>query len=190
MFYLHGKIVEDQGIHAVSPVYGGYEYLAILDRLQANNFVVISRLRPKNADPETSARMIQQQVNQLVEAKVPPENITIVGASKGAGIAVSTSYLLKDSKINYVLLGFCAPDTVKELRQRKISLYGNFLTIYDSIDTEAGSCQELFDISDGKGIGRHNEIVLHIGTGHGILFKPLDEWLIPTVEWARGGGEL
>ncbi len=39
-------------------------------------------------------------------------------------------------------------------------------------------------MSEGNGLGRHDEIVLQVGTGHGILFKPLDEWVLPTVEWA------
>ena len=33
MFYLHGKIIEDQGLNAVSPEYGPYEYEAILEKL-------------------------------------------------------------------------------------------------------------------------------------------------------------
>ncbi len=32
---------------------------------------------------------------------------------------------------------------------------------------------------------RHEELILNIGTGHGILYKPLDEWILPTVEWAE-----
>jgi hypothetical protein len=68
----------------------------------------------------------------------------------------------------------------------QMHLYGNVLAIYDSADTEyAGSCEELFEYSEGKGIARHDEIVLHIGTGHGILYKPLDEWILPTVQWAQ-----
>jgi hypothetical protein len=60
------------------------------------------------------------------------------------------------------------------------------LSIYDSVDELAGSCQEILALSEGKGLARHNEIVLHVGTGHGILYKPLDEWIVPAVEWARG----
>jgi hypothetical protein len=48
----------------------------------------------------------------------------------------------------------------------------------------AGSCQELFSFSEGKGISKYNEIVLNVGKGHGILFKPLDEWIIPVIQWA------
>ncbi len=57
------------------------------------------------------------------------------------------------------------------------------LSIYDSADEFAGSCQELFSFSEGKGISKHDEIILHVGTGHGILYKPLDEWMIPVVQW-------
>jgi hypothetical protein len=66
-----------------------------------------------------------------------------------------------------------------------MSLYGNVLAIRDAVDNLSGSCQELFDFSKGKGLGRHDEIVLNIGTGHGILYKPLDEWIQPTVNWAK-----
>ena len=38
-----------------------------------------------------------------------------------------------------------------------------------------GSCQELFSSSAGKGITRYDEVILHIGIGYGILYKPLDE---------------
>jgi hypothetical protein len=43
----------------------------------------------------------------------------------------------------------------------------------------------LFSLSEGKGIARYDEIVLHIGTGHGILYEPLDEWILPVVKWAN-----
>ena len=47
-----------------------------------------------------------------------------------------------------------------------------------------GSCQELFTFSEGKGISRYDKVVLNIGTGHGILYKPLDEWITPLIQWA------
>jgi hypothetical protein len=58
------------------------------------------------------------------------------------------------------------------------------LTIRDSEDELSGSCQELFASSAGK-IARHEELVLRVGTGHGILYKPLDEWILPAVLWAK-----
>jgi len=81
-------------------------------------------------------------------------------------------------------MAICDPVTVEEFRQNQIFLYGNILSIYDSADELAGSCRELFSFSEGKGISRHDEIILNIGTGHGILNKPLDVWNLPTVQWA------
>ena len=70
--------------------------------------------------------------------------------------------------------------------QGEVALHGNVLSIYDSADEYAGSCADLFAYSEGKGLARHKEIVLHIGTGHGILYQPLDEWVLPVVAWAGG----
>jgi len=184
LFYLHGKIIEDQGIPAVSPDYGEYEYKAILEKLSSYGFVVISEQRVKNTDSMEYAKKITEQVTALLKAGVPARNITIVGASKGAGITIFVSHLLENEEVNYVIMAICDPATVEELKQNEISLYGNVLSIYDSTDELAGSCRELFSFSEGKGISKHNEIVLNVGTGHGILFKPLDEWIIPVIQWA------
>ncbi len=185
LFYLHGKIIEDQGIPAISPDYGEYEYKAILEKLSSDGFVVISQQRVKNTNSMEYAKKITEQVTALLQAGVPAKNITIVGASKGAGITIFASHLLENKEINYVIMAICDPATVKQLQQNGISLYGNVLSIYDSADTLAGSCQDLFSFSEGKGLSKHNEIVLNVGTGHGILFKPLDEWIVPVVQWAR-----
>ena len=184
MFYVHGKIIEDQGIPAVSPEFGEYEYLNILEKLSSYGFVVISEQRPPNPDSVVYAKRVVEQVTTLLNAGVPAQNITVVGASKGAAITVYVSHLLENKELNFVLLAICHPDLVKAFEQGGISLYGNVLSIYDYKDDEfAGSCQELFSFSEGKGISRYNEIVVHIGTGHGILYKPLNAWILPTVEW-------
>jgi len=132
LFYLHDKIFEDQGLPAVSPDYGEYEYGAILQRLSEHGFRVISEQRPQDTD------------------------------------------------------GWEYAQRVAELIQSQVALYGNVLSVYDSADQYAGSCAELFEYSQGKGLTRHEEIVLQVGTGHGILFQPLDEWVAPVVEWAGG----
>jgi hypothetical protein len=187
LFYLHGKIIEDQGIHAVSPDFGEYEYEAILQKIADHGFKVISEQRPKNADGTKYAERVVGQVKDLLNAGVPSANITIVGASKGAAIAVEISHLLENKEVNFVIIGICNPDNLAEFKRNGTSLYGNVLSIYDVADTEyGGSCEELFALSEGWGLGRHNEIVLHVGIGHGILYKPLDEWIVPAVEWAKG----
>jgi hypothetical protein len=176
LFYLHGKIIEDQGVHAVSPDFGEYEYEAILKKLSDYDFIVISEQRPKNTDGAEYAKKVVKQVTVLLKDGVPAANITVVGASKGAGIAIDVSHLLENEEINFVIMGICNPDEVDFLKQNQTNLYGNILSIYDSVDELAGSCQEIFALSEGRGLARHDEIVLHVGTGHGILYKPLDEW--------------
>jgi hypothetical protein len=187
LFYLHGKIIEDQGIPAVSPEYGEYEYEVILEKLASHGFIVISEQRPKNADGMKYAERVAEQVTELLRTGVPAKNITVVGASKGAGIAIEISHLLENEEINYVIMAICNPDEIDLLMQNQTILYGNVLSIYDSADELAGSCQEIFALSEGRGLARYDEIVLHVGSGHGILYQPLDEWVIPVVEWASGG---
>lgn len=187
LFYLHGRIVEERGIHAVSPDFGEYQYVAILERLAGYGFTVISEQRPKNADTAESAGRVVGQAKALLEAGVPAANISVIGASKGAAIAIETSHLLENKKVNFVILSICHPDTVVEFKRNGTSLYGNVLSIYDFADTEfAGSCNELFEYSESRGLARHDEIVLQVGSGHGILYQPLDEWIVPAVEWAQG----
>lgn len=182
---MHGKIIEDQGLPAISLDYGKYQYEEILEALQGHGFVVISEQRPKDADPTEYARRVGGQMNQLLNAQVPLGSITIVGASKGAAIAAIVSNMMEHSEANYVLLGSCHPSVIDYWKQQDIALYGNVLAIYDSSDEYAGSCEEVFALSEGKGLGRHEEIVLHVGIGHGILYQPLEDWLLPTVRWAK-----
>jgi len=186
LFYLHGKIVEDQGLPAVSEEFGEYRYKAILEALQGYGFVVISELRPSDADPEEFASRLARQIGALTGAGVPPGSITVVGASKGAAIAVLASHRVADPGLSYVLLGSCHPARLQEWAARGVTLTGHVLAIRDVADEEsAGSCETLFEASDEKGLGRHEELVLQVGTGHGILYAPLAEWVEPTVRWAN-----
>jgi len=185
LFYLHGKIIEDQGIPAISSEYGEYEYRAILERLAEQGFIVISERRSKNTNSNEYAKLIAEQISSLMSAGVSANNITVVGASKGAAIAIIVSHLLENESVNFVFLGTCHPDVIESFKQDQINLHGNILAIYDSEDKYAGTCDELISISDDRGISGSDEIVLDVGTGHGILYKPLDEWILPSVQWAN-----
>jgi hypothetical protein len=186
LFYLHGKIIEDQGIPAVSSEFGEYRYEEILKTLEGYGFEIISEQRPKNADGWEYAQRTAKQVSELLTAGVPPGSITVVGASKGAAIATVASDLVNNPEVNYVLLGTCHPTLLEEWKQGGLILSGNVLAIYDYEDDEySGSCEELFSFAEGKGLNRRNELVLRVGTGHGILYEPLPEWILPTVKWAN-----
>ena len=187
LFYIHGRIIEEQGIPAVGPVFGEYEYQSILERLSSYGFVVISEQRVKNTDSREYANRIQEQVTTLLNAGVPATNITVVGASKGAYITIYVSRFLENQEIKFVIMGICNSEILTYLKQNHIFLYGKVLSIYDSADYQyGGSCEELFTLSEGnEGLSKYDEIVLNIGTGHGILYKPLDEWITPVIQWAR-----
>ena len=187
LFYLHGKIIEDQGLPANSPEFGEYRYSEILGALEAPGFRVISEQRSSGTNSDVYAHRIADQIDTLLAAGVPPGAITVVGASKGAAIAILVSNLVRNPEVNYVLLGGCNPPTVAELLHAGIILSGNVLSIYDAPDVYAGSCKALLSAFAGSGVGRSSEIVLHVGTGHGILYQPLPEWVDPTLAWARQG---
>jgi len=154
--------------------------------LEDYGFVVISEQRPKDANGWEYAQRTARQVTELIAAGVPPSSITVVGASKGGSIATVASDLVGNSEVNYVLLGSCHPTLVDEWKQGGLILTGNVLAIYDVADDEySGSCEELFRLAEGKGLSHHDEIVLQVGTGHGVLYQPLPEWVFPTVQWAN-----
>ncbi len=183
LFYLHGRIIEDQGgENAVSPEFGRYEYAEILDTFADRGFVVISEVRPKNTNVIQYAQKIAEQINSLLKGGVPPANITVAGASKGGAITHKISSILHNKDLNFVLLAGCGEGYHEGF---DIDLAGNVLSVYDYKDNKgAGSCADFFTKS--KDINHHKEIELKLGTGHGILYKPLEEWVEPTVQWASG----
>jgi len=144
--------------------------------LQSYGFEIISEKRPKNADGWKYAQRTAGQVAELLTAGVSPSSITVIGASKGAAIAAMVSDLVGNPDVNYVLLGTCHPALVNEWKQAGMILSGNVLAIYDFEDDEySGSCKEIFSLAEGKGLNHHNELILQVGTGHGILYEPLSE---------------
>jgi hypothetical protein len=182
IFYIHPKIIEEQGVDGVSKEYGKYEYKKILHALSNAGFVVISEPRPKNTNSEKYADKVVAQIDSLFKAKVAPENITVVGASKGAWIAIIVSSKLKNHKLNYVLMGICDDEYDYSLDMFKIC--GNILSIYERSDQLGGTCVKL--ISGNRDcIVRTKEIELNLGNGHGFIFKPYDEWIIPVIAWAK-----
>ena len=182
LFYFHGRIIENQGTRPTDPRYGVYEYQEILDTFKNKGFVVVSEARPKGTDNVAYAHKMVDQINTLIKAGVPPRNITVVGASKGGGIAIFTSTFLKNRDVNFVIMASCGD--YDDYKTTVPDFWGNILSIYDyKDDTGAGTCQNFFDHSTG--INRHDEIVVKLGLGHGILYKPLKEWVDPVVAWAN-----
>jgi hypothetical protein len=185
VFYLHGQIIEDQGINAVSEKYGKYEYEEILKSLAQTNIDVISEARSKNTDVSDYAGIVAAQIDSLLVRGVPVNNITVIGASKGGGIAVMISHILKNEELKFVIMSICNKNMGKFWKEKEIKLWGRVLYIFDTADEIAGSCKCCSDILENDGLKEYKEIEVKLGLGHGILYSPLKEWVNPALEWTQ-----
>jgi hypothetical protein len=178
LFYLHGRIVED-GRRPTSPQYDVYEYDQILDTFKQNAFFVISEQRKKGTDVEQYGAKVARQVTQLLKAGVPPQHITVVGASQGSWMAMLASTYLGNRNVNFVFIAACSVD---EGFRKLVNLHGNVLFISERSDLP-GSCQRFR--ADATGLSEYKEIELNTGLKHGFLYRPMKEWVEPTIEWAK-----
>jgi hypothetical protein len=183
IFYLHGKIVEDQGLAATSERFGRYEYEAILKALRGGGHEVVSEVREGPTNSWEYAKKIVSEITKLKEGGVPSQHITVVGASKGAAIAVLVSHLLEDPKINYVFLAICGQRMLEYWESNDICTTGRILSVYEASDELAQSCDALA-ARCSSGITRYQEIELGLGLGHGMVYRPYDEWVLPSLGWS------
>ena len=179
LFYQHGKIVEGSDGHPVHPRFGPYEYEDILSTLSAAGFVVISGIRPRDADVSHSAASLKAGVESLLEAGVPPSHITLLGASKGGVITIRASNMLKNRALKVVILaGFFGG--LKE--DPKLQPWGAVLSIHDSSDQSRIDPAAFLRNADG--VSEQRIVVTETGLGHGLLFSPHEAWLNEVVQWS------
>jgi hypothetical protein len=180
VFYLHGAIVQEMGIDAVSADFGRYEYMNILEALTKRGFHVISEVRPKGSDVVRYAEKVSSQIDTLLKKGARPQNIVVVGASQGAYIAIETSHIIKQAEVKFAILALCNDYNVNFYSKYKNELCGDFLSIFEESDQKK-SCDSLLNIPTCK-TGYH-EIQLTMGNGHGFIFKPYKDWVDPLAAW-------
>ena len=180
LFYISGHIVEAGNIRPTSPRFGVYEYEQILDTFKQSGFVVISEARKQSPEIEPYAAKVAGEVKQLLKARVPPQNITVVGASQGSWIAMLASTYLKNRKVNFVVIGACSAD---EGFLKLVNLHGNVLFISERTDLP-GNCERFR--ADATGLGESRQVEINTGQKHGFLYRPMREWVEPTIAWAQG----
>jgi pimeloyl-ACP methyl ester carboxylesterase len=179
LLYLHGAIVEGQGDGAVHPTYGAYRYGDVLEALAAHGLVVIGQVRSADTAIGPYSRTVADQVERLLAAGVPPHRVTVAGHSKGGLIAAQVASLLGNPEIRFALLAACGrwmddPDGHR--------LSGRVLSMYDASDALVTSCRPALDRATEGSSG--HEIVLDLGGGHGVFYRPHPEWVDPLVDWA------
>lgn len=181
LIYLSGFLVEAGNTRPTSPRWGVYEYDQILETFRRGGFVVISEAREQSHEIEPYARKVAGRVRRLLDAGVPPQNITVVGASQGAWIGMLVSTYLENRGLNFVVIGACGAD---EGFLRLVNLHGDVLFITERTDrSPATTCQRFRD--DATGLGESQVLETNTGQGHGFLYRPMKEWVGPTVAWAR-----
>ena len=180
LFYLHGRIIEDQGPQGVSPRFGRYDYPGILAVFRARGFEVRSEVRPRNTDVAAYAARVAGEIEALIARGVEPSHITVVGASKGAAITALVSTRLVRPGLRYVMLAGCSDGLIRTHDPR---LSGELLSIYEASDEMVGSCRALADRSPR--LQRFEELRLETGLGHGMVYRPLEAWVDPAAAWAR-----
>jgi len=178
LVYLHGAILENKPKNPISPRFGPYRYREILDALTARGFRVVFEPRPARASVTRWAEHIAVELQRLIDAGVPASNLTVVGFSKGAVIAVLASGKIENEDINWVIEAGCGRWIE---RFPTVVPHGRILSIYDRTDTMAGSCSELFSRMSTQ--DRTDEIVLELDRGHGAFYSPDPAWMKPCVEW-------
>ena len=179
LFYLSGYIVAAGNTRPMSPKFGVYEYEQILETFKQDGFVVLSEPRKQDREIAPYAQKVAAQVRQLLKAGVPPDHITVVGASQGSWIAMLASTYLQNRNLNFVFIAACSAD---EGFLKLVDLHGNVLSIYEKSDV-AQSCQDYR--RDATGINGWKEVEVNTGLKHGFLFRPLKEWTEPTIAWAK-----
>ena len=178
LIYLHGRIIEEKGARPTDERFGIYEYQQILDTLASSGATVIAEQRPLNTDFKQFGAHVADQVRRLLAAGVPPQRITVVGFSKGGGIAIIASALLANDRINYVFMGACG-DWV--LNRDDVNVRGRILSIYEKSDELGTSCQPLF--AQTRPVRQQRELAIQTGLGHGAFYRPREEWLEPLYAW-------
>jgi hypothetical protein len=181
LFYLHGAVVSfvgDNGTNRGAPEWGPYQFSAILDSLRRRGFNVISEIRHKDSSYASFVPKLSSQIDSLLKAGVPAENIVVVGASAGWDIGIRVSDRLKNKDLKFVFMGGCWPFTYKDYLE--IDLYGHFLSIIESTDPHA-TCYRVFE--GRKNLSSYQEITLNTGLGHGFFYRGRTAWIEPLVNW-------
>lgn len=179
LIYLHGAIVEEQGMRPTHPQYGTYHYAEILQAFATRGFVVISEARSEGTHPNTSANHVAAQVRRLLDGGVPADHVTVVGFSKGGVIALLASQTIGRDQVTWIVQAGCGSWIDK---MPNFVPTGRILSQIDHADTVANSCQDLFArMPEESAFG---ENLLEIGSGHGAFYTVNPVWLEPAVEWA------
>ena len=187
IIFLHGRHLETHDLIELHTEYGRMEYNEILSAFNKRGLKVLSQKRSSNVNTRDYALKIISQVDSLMLEGIPPQNITIAGASKGGYIAQYISTFSNNPDLNLVFIASFRKEDIHNLED--INYCGKILTIYENSDLFGVSAIQRKINSTCK-IEQFKEIELTTGLKHGFLIKALDEWIEPTSQWAKGNFKI
>jgi len=180
IFYVHGAIVREQGPEAISKEFGAYRFHDIVKALEETGATVHAALRPKDSSFQQGVQALTDEISALLASGVRPNDITIIGASEGGIMSLVAATNLANDQLSFVIMGACSPWAETNL---KLNLHGRILSIYEKGDAFGGTCSAIARKSTR--VSAYREIPLHTGLRHGFLYRPLPEWINPTLRWAQ-----
>ena len=188
IFFLHNKFVEENPDGTFEPNYGvRAEYGKILESFKNDGFVILSEKRPPKTNWTSYAEKVKLKIDSLTSLGVKPNDITIIGASKGGYIAQYISTISKNPNLNFVFIG--SYQNIDLVETPEIEFCGNILNIYEKTDEYGVSALKRKEVSKLP-IPHFKEIELNTGLKHGFLYIASDKWLEPCKMWANGNYEL
>lgn len=187
IFFLHNRFLEEHELDESHPEFGRTEYKEILEEFKKSGFKVISEKRNGNVNAREYALEIVTQIDSLISNGTEPEKITVVGTSKGGYIAQYVSTFANNPELNFVFIASYRNTDLEDIPE--INYCGNILTIFETSDPFGVSAIKRKENSSCE-MRHYKELELNTGLGHGFLFKPLKEWIGPTIKWANRNYEL
>jgi dienelactone hydrolase len=178
VFYLHGMIVEVQGVNAVSDLFGPYKYQDIIDSLNAAGYEVHSEVRTAKTEDTAFCKQISNEIDQLLADGVSPRDITVIGASKGGMMAMQISDQ-NPNPVNYILL---AANSTRLENSASWKLHGHILGIYETSDDIGGKDYTYWKDRSVEA-KEFKQLKINTGLGHGFLYRPIKEWMEPARVW-------
>jgi hypothetical protein len=89
---------------------------------------------------------------------------------------------INENPIKYVLLGANSSNTEQLFEW---SLHGSILGIYESSDDIADRDYSYW-MRRSPEAEQFEQLELQTGLGHGFLYRPITEWLVPAKKWING----
>lgn len=183
VFFLHNRFLEEHELNDLHPEFGRTEYNEIIAEFEKSGLKVISEKREGNVNASAYAIGIVHQIDSLIKNGTESKKITVIGTSKGGYIAQYVSTLANNPDLNFVFIASFRNDDIQNIPE--INYCGNILTIYEKTDPFGVSAIKRKNNSTCN-IKNFKEIELNTNLGHGFLFKPLQDWIKPSVKWANG----